>query len=162
MQLARLTGLTRASIALFESGSSNPGLDSLLKLSQGLQVSIDELISAPHAECLHIKAQDVPLSKKNKPGVTVRKLLPDKHPSSEIEELSLEPGATLTGTPHIEGTREYFTCYKGEVHIVVMGKTYQVQKGDVLSFPGEKPHAYRNLGSTSARGISIVFFSPTC
>jgi transcriptional regulator with XRE-family HTH domain len=159
LQLSKLTGLTRASIAQFESGISNPSLESLLKLSQGFQISIDELISGPRSECKHIKAEDVLVEKKSRPGITIRKLLPDKNPSTDIEELSLESGRSFNGTPHTEGTREYFTCVKGEFQIVVLGTTFVVKKGDVLSFPGNKPHSYKNMGNTSAQGISVILFS---
>ena len=159
LQLANITGLTRASIALFESGSANPSLDSLLKLSQGFQISIDELISPPRSECIHISAEDIPIEKRSKAGVILRKLLPDRNPTTEMDERIMEPGRSLTGTPHIEGTREYFTCVKGEFQVVVLGTSFNVKKGDVLSFPGDKPHAYKNPSNSSAHGISVVLFS---
>lgn len=157
--LAKLSGTTRASIALLESGSSNPTLEILLKISQGLKISIDELISSPRAECKHIKAADVPVDRRSKNGVTLRKLLPDKIPSTEMDELHLEPGATMTGSPHIEGTREYFTCISGQVSIGVLGEIHHLEKGDVLTFPGDKPHSYKNSGKTNAVGVSVVLFS---
>lgn len=157
--LAKVSGTTRATIALLESGSANPTLDILLKISQGLKISIDELISSPRAECKHIKAADVPIDRRSKNGVLLRKLLPEKIPSTEMDELHLEPGATMTGSPHIEGTREYFTCISGQVSIGVLGEVYHLEKGDVLTFPGDKPHSYRNSGKTHAVGVSVVFFS---
>ena len=76
--LAKMAGSTRASVALIESGSSNPTLEVLLKISQALKISIDELISSPHVDCFHIKANDVPVDRRSKNGVVLRKLLPDK------------------------------------------------------------------------------------
>lgn len=156
--LAKISGTTRASIALLESGSANPTLDILLKISQALKISIDELISSPRAECKHIKAQDVPVDKRSKNGVILRKLLPDKIPSTEMDELRLEPGALMTGSPHIERTREYFTCISGQITIGVLGELFHLDKGDVLSFPGDKPHSYKNSGTSKANGVSVVFF----
>lgn len=157
--LAKISGTTRASIALLESGSGNPTLEILLKISQGLKISIDELISSPKAECKLIKASDVPIDRRSKNGVTLRKLLPDKIPSTEMDELHLEPGALMTGSPHVEGTREYFTCISGQVSIGVLGEVHHLEKGDVLAFPGDKPHSYKNSGRTNAVGVSVVFFA---
>lgn len=157
--LAKASGTTRASIALLESGSGNPTLEILLKISQGLKISIDELISSPRAECKHIKAADVPIDRRSKSGVVLRKLLPDKIPSTEMDELHLEPGSSMTGSPHIEGTREYFTCITGNISIGVLGEIHHLEKGDVLAFPGDKPHSYKNSGRTPAVGVSVVFFS---
>lgn len=157
--LAKVSGTTRATIALLESGSGNPTLEVLLKISQGLKISIDELISSPRAECKHIKASEVPIDRRSKNGVILRKLLPDKIPATEMDELHLAPGATMTGSPHVEGTREYFACISGQVSIGVLGEVYHLEKGDVLAFPGDKPHSYKNSGRTTAVGVSVVFFS---
>lgn len=157
-QIANLSGITRASVALLESGSANPTLDILLKIAQGLHIPIEELISSPRSECKLIKAADVPVDGRSRHGVTLRKLLPEKLPSTEMDELILEPEAILRGVPHIEGTREFFTCIKGEVLIGVLGESYQLQKGDVFSFPGDKPHSYKNIGKSIAHGISVVLF----
>ena len=157
--LAKMAGSTRASVALIESGSSNPTLEVLLKISQALKISIDELISAPFVECIHIKAKDVPLDRRSKSGVILRKLLPDKIPGTEMDEIQLEPGAAMTGVPRVEGTREYFTCTSGEISIGVLGQLHILNKGDVLTFPEDKPHSYKNNSRTNATGVSVVFFA---
>jgi quercetin dioxygenase-like cupin family protein len=65
----------------------------------------------------------------------------------------------MTGSPHVEGTREYFTCISGQVLIGVLGEIHHLEKGDVLTFPGDKPHSYKNAGRTKAIGVSVVLFS---
>ena len=41
--------------------------------------------------------------------------------------------------------------------IFVAGERYELDAGDVLGFPGNVPHSYRNLDATaSAAGVSIV------
>jgi XRE family transcriptional regulator, regulator of sulfur utilization len=157
-KLAALSGATRASIALIESGSSNPTLDVLLKISNALEVSLNELMSPPRADCKLIPSKDVPI--KTRKGIVVRKILPDKAGATDIDEMILEAGATFPGTPHIEGTKEYFTCIEGEVTISVLGQIYKLKAGDVLTFPGDKPHAYKNSGRSKARGFSVVLFRP--
>jgi len=158
-QLAQLSNMTRASVALLESGQSNPTLEILLKITLGLKISINELLSTPFAECQFTKASDVPIDLKSKNGVILRKLLPDKIPATEMDEIILEPDSNMTGSPHIEGTREYFTCTKGEILIGILGQKFLLKRGDVLSFPGDNPHSYKNTGKITAHGISVVFFA---
>lgn len=159
-RLAELSGATRASIALIESGTSNPTLDVLLKISTALEITINELMSPPRAECKLIEAKDVPIDRKSRKGIMVRKILPDKSGATDIDEMILEAGAAFPGTPHVEGTKEYFTCIEGEVTITVLGQIYKLKAGDVLTFPGDKPHAYKNSGSKRAKGFSVVLFRP--
>ncbi len=160
LALAKLAGTTRATITLIESGAANPNLSTLTKLCGALNMSLDELISSPRAECQHIKSTEIPLDRRSRKGVTLRKILPDKTPASEIDELLLESGASLIGAPHVEGTKEYFTCLDGEITVTLLGESYRIKKGDVLSFPGNTKHSYKNLGTKKARGISVVFFNP--
>jgi transcriptional regulator with XRE-family HTH domain len=157
--LARVIGMSRATLALLESGSANPTLEILVKLGQGLKISVDELISSPRSDFKLVRSKDVPKDRRSRNGVELRKLLPEKIPASEIDELTLSPEAILTGSPHIEGTREFFTCLRGTMMIAVLGETHILEKGDVLAFPGDKPHSYKNVGKGQAHGISVVLFT---
>jgi quercetin dioxygenase-like cupin family protein len=66
-------------------------------------------------------------------------------------------GGVMRGTPHLPGTREYFTCLDGKVTIIVAGERYDLGAGDVLAFPGNLPHSYKNAdGKRNARGVSVV------
>jgi mannose-6-phosphate isomerase-like protein (cupin superfamily) len=70
------------------------------------------------------------------------------------------PDARLAGTPHLPGTREYFTCLDGRVEIVVAGHRHDLDAGDVLAFPGSTQHSYRNPDTRrSARGVSVVILA---
>jgi transcriptional regulator with XRE-family HTH domain len=158
--LAKVAGVTRAAVTLIESGEANPTLEILLKVSSALRVSLDELVSSPRAECQHILAKDIPQDRRSRNGVLLRKLLPDHIHATEMDELSLEPGALMKGSPHVEGTKEYFTCVEGQILVGVLGQTYLLKKGDVLAFPGDKHHSYKNPGKRAARGVSVVFFNP--
>ena len=70
-----------------------------------------------------------------------------------------DPGAVMAGTPHLSGTREYFSCLEGAVSIFVAGDRYDLVAGDVLAFPGNVPHSYRNPGNAAAMGISVVILA---
>ncbi len=49
-QLAKVSGIPRATIANLESGGANPTVLVLSRVSAALQVSLDELIGAPKQE----------------------------------------------------------------------------------------------------------------
>lgn len=155
--LAKKAGTTRASITLFESGSANPTLEQLLKVATALNVSVEELISRPKAECQLIKAADIPVANRSESGVKLRKLLPDSIHGTGMDELTLEAGATMVGSPHLHGTKEYFTCLKGKVSVRVLGTAYDLSPGDVVAFPGDANHSYKNVGKETAHGVSVVF-----
>ena len=74
--------------------------------------------------------------------------------------MDFEPGSSMRGTPHLSGTREFFTLLAGRVTIFVVGERFDLAAGDVLGFPGNVAHSYQNADPMApARGVSIVILA---
>ena len=158
--LAELAQVPRSTIANLESGTGNPSLINLAKISSALNTSIELLLTSPQALCKLITADQVKSISRSQGEVTIIKLLPDPIPGMEIDKLELNPGAKMRGVPHAAGTKEYLHCIQGEFNINVAGENYLVSKGDVLAFPGEIHHSYENVGKGKAIGLSVVAIAP--
>ena len=157
--LAKAAGLPRSTIANLESGDGNPSLAVLVKVAAKLGVPIDELLASPRAKVRRWPAAEVAFRVKGR-GVTIRDLVPEPVPDEMMEVLDFAPGAAMAGTPHLPGTREFFTCLDGKVTLMVAGDRYALATGDVLAFPGNLPHSYQNADSLKpARGVSVVVFA---
>ena len=90
----------------------------------------------------------------------IARLVPEPVPDSMMEVMDFAPGAVMGGTPHLPGTREFFTCLEGRVRLLVAGEVYALAPGDVLAFPGNLPHSYQNAdGIAQARGVSVVILA---
>ena len=155
IDLARLAGMPRSTVTYIESGEGNPSLLNLCRLSSALQVGLEALLAKPRPECVLIAADGVPVETRG-PGCRLFKLLPDEVPGMEIDRMEIEPGSSLPGMPHLEHTKEYLTGVLGEVTVHVAGESFVVAPGDVLAFPGNQPHSYRNAGSRRAVCLSVV------
>ena len=154
--LARCAKLPRSTIANLESGEGNPSLTVLVKVAQALGVPIDELPASPRALVRHWPASEVAPRSKGR-GVTIRELVPEPAPDGMMELMDFAPGALMGGTPHLPGTREFFTCLDGRVTVMVAGAKHVLETGDVLAFPGSLPHSYLNPDARlQARGVSLV------
>ena len=127
-------------------------------LLNALNVRLDELLTSPRRPVQHFRADE--LRQRTRGGVVVRKLLPEGLPGLEIERMEFAPGASMRGTPHTPGTREYLTCERGVVALSVDGETYRLEPGEVLVFRGDRPHGYRNPGRSRAVAYSVVAFAP--
>jgi XRE family transcriptional regulator, regulator of sulfur utilization len=157
--LAKGAGVPRSTIANLESGEGNPSLSVLVKVAGALGVPIDELLSSPRARVRRWNADEVAAKTKGR-GVTIRPLVPEPVPDSMMEVMDFAPGAVMGGTPHLPGTREFFTCLEGTVRLLVAGEVYALGAGDVLAFPGNLPHSYQNAdGVAPARGVSVVILA---
>src|SRR5262249_8874584 len=152
----KLSGVPRSTVAHLESGSGNPSLANLARISAALQVGLEELLSQPRPRCQLLKAKDVRAVKRSQGVATVFKLLPDPLPGMEIDRMEIAGGGRLGGIPHTAGTREYLTCVRGAITVSVAGERFEVEEGDVLAFPGDQPHSYQNAGAARAVGFSVV------
>ena len=152
--LARLAELPRATWQNLESGSANPTLSILHKVALALQVSVEELISAPRATARKIPRDALTVRRQG--PVTVRRVLPDRLPGLELDRFELPARARLVGVPHTTGTREYLTCEQGAITLWVAGDAYELAAGDVVTFRGDQRHSYVNPGSALAVGYSVV------
>jgi transcriptional regulator with XRE-family HTH domain len=157
-QVAKLAGLPRATWANLESTAANPTLSVLHRVAAALQVPIEELLSSERADVKHYPRGSLPA--RQRPGVVVNSLLPDKVPGMLIERIEIVPGSRLIGVPHTPGTREYLACEAGEIELVASGQAYRLAAGDVVVFRGDQRHSYSNPGRVIAVGYSVVMLRP--
>jgi transcriptional regulator with XRE-family HTH domain len=157
-QMARISGLPRATWANLESGGANPTLSVLHRVAGALQVSLEELLAAPRAASRFYARGSLPSRQRGE--VLVRQLLPDPIPGTEIGRMEFAPLGRMTGIPHTPGTREYLTCESGQILLVVAGQEWLLKPGDVISFRGDQRHSYVNPGRTAAVGYSVVLLTP--
>jgi transcriptional regulator with XRE-family HTH domain len=157
--LAKAAAVPRSTIANLESGDGNPSLAVLVKVAGALAVPIDELLASPRAMVRRWPADEVATRTKGR-GVSIRALVPEPVPDEMMEVMDFAPAAVMGGTPHLPGTREFFTCLDGRVNLMVAGERYELASGDVLAFPGNLPHSYQNADALKpARGVSVVVFA---
>jgi transcriptional regulator with XRE-family HTH domain len=62
--LAKLSGVPRSTLAHLESGAGNPSLANLARISAGLQISLEELLSRPRSRIRLIPATEVRVEKR--------------------------------------------------------------------------------------------------
>jgi len=155
-QLAQRAGIPRSTVASMESGAGNPSLTNLASVSAALGVGIEELLARPRSDCLLVRRESLPVRKRCGGRVRVTKVLPERVHGMELDRMTFDPGASLAGTPHVSGAKEYFYCLTGQVQVLVNGRMFEVGTGDVLAFPGDQPHSYRNAGSTESVAVSVV------
>lgn len=161
-QLAKLAGIPRSTIAHIEAGGANPTLSVLSALSGALQLSIEELLSPARPRCQLYPKGSLPVHERGRDGARGRiiKLLPHKIPGMEIDRIELDPDARIKGVPHRPGTQEYLTCEAGKVTLWTRGERFDLEPGDVLTFPGDQPHSYHNESRETAVAFSVVTLAP--
>ena len=155
-QMAKAAGIPRTTLTSIESGSGNPSLANLVKISAAFQVSLEELLSRPRNDCSLLLSEKVPMQERNRGQARLYKLLPDKIRGLEIDRIEINIGGIMSGRPHLSGTKEYMVGVAGQILVQVAGEEFLVKPGDVFAFPGDQRHFYRNTGKQIAVALSVV------
>lgn len=157
-QMAKASGLPRATWANLESGTSNPTLAVLTRVASALAIPFEELLMRPSPAARHYPKDTLPVRERH--GAVIRSLLPHRVPNMVLERLELAANVRMTGTPHAAGTREYLACEKGSIELSASGERYVLEAGDVVVFRGDQRHGYANAGQGTAIGYSVVVLRP--
>jgi transcriptional regulator with XRE-family HTH domain len=157
-QLAAIADVPRATWTNLESGAANPTIAVLHRVAAALQVSVEELLSEPRAECEFFPVAELPVRTQGQ--ARVRRLLPHAIPGMEMDRIELPAGGRMVGVPHTPGTREYLACESGEIVLTAAGERWHLHAGDVLAFRGDQRHGYANPGARLAVGYSVVVLAP--
>ena len=158
-QMAKLVGIPRTTWGHLESYGANPTLDVLLRVANALNVRLEELLAPVRRPVRLVRATELPVRKRGE--VSIRSLLPESIAEMDLERMVLPGGARLVGVPHTEGAREYLTCERGQIELVVNGTAFRLEVGDVAVFRGDQKHQYFNPGSTEAIAYSVISFTRT-
>lgn len=156
-ELAKKAGIPRATLANMESRDSNPTLSGVIKVADALGVSIEDLVKVDqHHLVTVIKKEDMQITKMGDGKFLSTLLSPLNAPYILINRIKMLAGCDIKGKPHPIGSHEFFFCLEGKAELVINGNGFMVPAGDMIYFPGNLPHYYKNPTGMISRAISIV------
>lgn len=154
--LAEATDLSPSMLSLVERGRAAPSIQSLIVISNALNVTMSELIVSDHAEedRVVVRADDQPFVKTAQ-NVIRRVMREDRARgiSIAINEYEPETGSSLKRGAH--SGFEYGFVLEGQLTVELESVTYQLKAGDLISFESKRPHRFWNHGSKRASTLWI-------
>ncbi len=141
-ELARATGMSKATLSSVESGRSNPTVETLAALAGALRVSLGELLEEPPlGEIRVVRAGG--LGRVEEAGVVLSERAWDPH---ELEEPDPAPAGTRAGVYVLEGK-----LIAGPVE-----RLTELARGDYASFQIDVPYVYETE-RTRARALVLTY-----
>lgn len=153
-ELARRSGLSKATLSGLESGRSNPTIETLDAVAVALGIPLTDLLvpTAP-AEPQVVRAT----AASNEPQQEMLRRVGGGH-QVEIWRLRLPADTTYAGVPHAPGTLEHVMVSHGVLSAGPADAPVELGAGDLLAFPGDRPHSYR--ATSEAVDATVVMTSP--
>jgi transcriptional regulator with XRE-family HTH domain len=157
-ELARRSGVARATLAQLEAGRGNPTLETLYALANTLGTGLGDVIAPPAAPDVDVvRAGEGPRVS----GRAVRARLVTRLSATALDvyELSLAPGRRQRSEPHPPGVVEHLLLHTGRARIGPEASPVELGPGDYARYSGSVPHLYEALEP----GVSatLVMESPT-
>src|SRR4051812_37771015 len=140
-ELARTTGVGKATLSAIENGRGNPTVDTLAALASALAVPLVDLLAvADPAPVTVIRAGSRDVLARLSAG------------GAELRRARFEPRADVEAPPQAAGTRLHVVVARGTLVAGPAERITELAAGDYASFPADVPHVFRTAG----RGADAV------
>lgn len=142
-QVARATGLTRGYLSRVERDDASPSVTTLVALCEVLNVEVGALFAAP--EVALVRPDDAPTINMGGQGVRERLMTPRGQGRLQLIHSDVEPGGSSGSDLYtINCELEVLCVVAGSMVLEFGDREERLASGDVLTFPGREPHAWRN------------------
>lgn len=161
-ELAQTTGLSIGYISQIERGLTDPSLSTLRKLSAALDVPTYLFLGDESQPGLTTRKENMILMSQPNSSVHYQILSPmpgaEFVPQSMMTRFELDPHSMDGELPVIHPSEEIVLVEKGELDVIVEGKSIHLCAGDTTLICSNLPHILSNPTDETVMGISV--FTP--
>lgn len=154
-ELARLSGVSNGTISLIEKGRTDPTLGLMMKILEGVGVSVADFFAMPAGagrQIFFTREDMVDLG-----HGPLRLLQPGRETEGRLIQILYEEYAPGADTGAVALKHEGEECgfvVSGRVEIVVGDRLRVLGPGEAYYFPSHIPHRFRNAGDVTAIVVS--------
>ncbi|MBX6750474.1 MAG: helix-turn-helix domain-containing protein [Micromonosporaceae bacterium] len=153
-ELARQSGVGKATLSELESGRRNPTLETLYALTTALGVPLSAVLPAPDgggpAAVVSGQAVDAVLITR----------FTAAEATTELYRMTIRPGAAQRSAAHTPGTVEHLVVLAGTAVVGGEGRERTVRAGRSYTWPADEPHTYAAKGSAPVDAVLVMTYSP--
>jgi transcriptional regulator with XRE-family HTH domain len=157
-QLAQRSGVSKGVLVALETDRGNPSLTTLCRLADAFGVSLTQLVDVARPSVLRSTSVAEASGLWHGPaGGYGRLVLSTDQPNPvELWWWRLEPGEARHSEAHAAGTREAAMVIDGQLVFESGDEHATVPAGSAGTWPGDRPHAYRNDTDRPAEFVLVV------
>lgn len=157
VDLARRSGVGRATLTQLEAGGGNPTLETLYALANELGVPLADLITAHAGAPPHVvRAGGGPRVAGTAVEAWLLEQTRDGGRSMEIYAFTLHGRDAQHSAAHPAGTREHLHVHTGEVRTGPADEPVDLGPGDYADFAADVPHLYQRLTEAEVAATLVI------
>jgi transcriptional regulator with XRE-family HTH domain len=155
-ELARLAGLSKGTLSQLESGSGNPGVETVWALSVALGVPFSQLV-APARPSVHLIRAGEGFQTHADEADWTATLLASCAPQGrcDLYRIVALSGSARRSEPHLPGTMEHVMITGGRALAGPVDEPVELDVGDYVNYRGDIPHIFEAL-SPEASALFVL------
>ncbi|CAI0811744.1 XRE family transcriptional regulator [Serratia ficaria] len=145
-ELAKRAGIAKSTLSQLETGSGNPGLETLWALAMALDVPVSRLIAQPRQHVQVIRADEgvAAVSERADYAATLLATCPPGA-QRDIYRLRVQPGEPHLSRSHMPGTIEHVILCSGRARLGPADRVFELAAGDYISYSADCEHIFEAL-----------------
>lgn len=157
-ELARRAGIAKSTLSQLEAGTGNPSVETLWAIAVVAEVPFSTLVEPPSSPVRVVRAADRPMIRSEESPYTAALLSPcPPGARRDLHAITAEPGDARTAHAHSPGTVEHVVASAGRWRVGPDGEEVELDPGDYVTFPADRPHAYRALTGGAAAVLIMEY-----
>ncbi len=152
-QLASRAGMAKGTLSKLESGSTNPTVSTLHRLSAALDVPLADLVTADETPAVDVVRAGEGLDLADSSMGTARLVKSTVHAGvvMEIHDMTFAPGQRVNSATHGAGSWEHVLVLEGTIEVGPLETPVELRAGDYAVYAADRPHEWHNRHSTPSR-----------
>ena len=158
-ELSRLSGISKAMLSDMEKGGSNPTINTIWKLANGLNVPYTKLMDGTEGEATVVRRSEPEAQAGESSHYRVYcyfRSTPTRN--FELFYVELDPRSTNASIGHSGRAQEYIYIIRGELSLRTEAGAYTLGAGDALMFDSTLDHTYENRLDTPVNFLVINYY----
>ena len=157
-QLAKESGVSKAILSDMEKGESNPTINTIIKVSKGLNVPYSRLMEGVEPESTLVRQQETVMqANENHHDRIFCSFTTSPKRNFELFRVELDPNSSNVSIAHPPKSQEYLYVLEGELTLETETESYTLHPGDSLGFASSVPHTYHNRQTEQAVFLCINY-----
>ncbi len=158
-QLSELCTVSKVMLAQIEKGETNPTINTLWKIANGLKVPYTKLLEQQEHETSIVKKAETDRFLSDDGHYRIFCYYPNTPEHNfELFQLELDSGYSYTSIGHSEKSEEYVMVLEGELTLTVNNQSYVLRPDDTMSFVASAQHTYFSSGSETLKAVNINYY----
>lgn len=158
-QLSNVSGISKAMLSDMEKGNSNPTINTIWKIANGLNVPYTRLMEGIEDKATLVRKSEAVEQTGESNHYRVYcyyKSTPVRN--FELFYVELDGNSFNASIGHSNKAQEYIFVMQGELILQTFSGNYTLNAGDSLAFDSSKDHTYRNQQNQKASFVVINYY----